>query len=365
MVETAADFEPAPGRNAVSVVNRMLQDIDRRRTVAGNETLVVHPDFHGVVARPNRSVRTGHGAWIAMLIIAACVAGAFVWREWRARSLPDAAPRTIVATQASVAVQGSSILPATPSAQVVESAAPPSVPVAEVSVPVADPSEKQAVAPKSTPRNAVPLSIETLKLSMQLSAQLAEIPPARLPARGAPSTPATAPGVTTVTSVPVRQVATDETVAVARALWNDGSRKGALATLREAFAAAEAARNDRATAALARELARLEVADNRAQDALDLLRRLENLLGEDADAWALRGNAEQRLAMHAEAAQSYLAALRMRPTEGKWMLGAAISLAAIGKLDEAQTWVERARERDAVTPTIAAYLQQLGIVTRR
>jgi tetratricopeptide (TPR) repeat protein len=112
-------------------------------------------------------------------------------------------------------------------------------------------------------------------------------------------------------------------------------------------------------------LARLEVADNRPQAALDLLKRLENLLAEDGDAWALRGNAEQRLGLHADAAQSHLIALRIRPTEGKWMIGAAISLAALGKLDEAQMWAERARERDAVTPAIAAYLQQLGITTRR
>ena len=130
------------------------------------------------------------------------------------------------------------------------------------------------------------------------------------------------------------------------------------------LAMAEATRNNRATIVLAQELARLDMADNHAEDALNLLRRLEPVFSEDADAWALRGNAEQRLAMHAEAAQSYLVALRIRPSEGKWMLGAAISLAAIGKLDEAKTWVERARERGAITPTISAYLQQLGIMAR-
>lgn len=365
MAEAVTVAKPPPGRNTVSVVNRMLQDIDRRRTAGGIETLAVHTDIRSVAARPSEFARAGHRAWIVALIVATCVAAVFIWRVWRAQPMPGAVPQAIVARQSPVTVPSRSMPVETPTAQATEAAAPPSAAIPEVSATVVAHSEKQAATPPSEQRNAVPASTEMLKLSMQLSAQIAEIPPARLSAKIPSSAPAAAPGTTTVTNVPVRQVATDETIAVVRALWNGGSRTGALATLRDALATAEAARNDRATAPLARELARLEVADNRAQGALDLLRRLENLLGEDADAWALRGNAEQRLAMHAEATQSYLAALRLRPTEGKWMLGAAISLAASGKLDEAQTWVERARERDAITPTIAAYLQQLGIVARR
>src|SRR6185503_3909972 len=110
----------------------------------------------------------------------------------------------------------------------------------------------------------------------------------------------------------------------------------AVATLADALAAAEAGRNASAIAELARELARLDIAGNRAQAALDLLKRLEAPLAGDADAWALRGNAEQRLALHHDAAVSYLAALRLKPGEGRWMLGAAISLAADGRQAEAQ-----------------------------
>jgi Flp pilus assembly protein TadD len=135
--------------------------------------------------------------------------------------------------------------------------------------------------------------------------------------------------------------------------------------LREALDVAEPSRNHAATALIARELARLEIAANRPQAAVDLLRRLEPSLGDDAEALAVRGNAEQRLALHAQAAASYLAALRLRPTEGRWMLGAAISLAAGGDLAAAQAWVDQARERGAVTPPIAAYLQQLGLAVHR
>ena len=329
----------------MSVVNRMLQDIDRRRTAAGIDTPSAYPDIRIVAARSNPGVPIGRALWIAALFIGVCATGAIVWRESQVRKLEITTlpPPTSVADKGGLPV----VLPAVP------------VPVA------AEPIEKLAAelpAPPLPPvRNTVQPSTDTLKLSVKLSALVADSQAKRLSVPAMPLTSKSVPTTTTVSTVPARQVAADETVQAARGMWNDGSRVGAVATLREALAVAETTHNDRATVALARELARLDVADNRAEDALNLLRRLESVFSEDADAWALRGNAEQRLAMHAEAAQSYLAALRIRPSEGKWMLGAAISLAAVGKLDEAKTWAERARERGAITPTISAYLQQLGI----
>ena len=345
----------------MSVINRMLLDIDSRRAVAGVDATRAYPDIRSVSARPGVAASGSRWRWVVALLIAICAAGFVGWREWQASPSANAVSTPIV-TQPRPAKVAESAVPAPLSAP-----APP--PVAEMgglsAVARPEPNGKPPLEAPTPARNAPRPSTETLKLSLKLSALVADIPLARSPATATPPVTAPAAGTTTFTSAPMRQVAADETVFAARAMWGEGAHAGALATLREALAAAEAARNNRATVALARESARLHVADNRPQDALNLLGRLEPLLAEDADAWALRGNAEQRLAMHAEAAQSYLAALRMRPTEGKWMLGAAISLAAIGKLDEAKTWADRARERDAVTPTIAAYLQQLGIVVRR
>lgn len=365
MAEAAAGAGSAQGWYAVSVVNRMLQDIDRRRTAAGIDIPGVHADIRSVAPAPRRSARADRRIWVAVLLVCAAAASAIIWRERHARESPSAAPAAIVASQSAPAVGGSP-LPAPPQpAHTGEPSAP--LPMAAAAPVTIAPGaiEKPAVDPPAAQRRTVLPSTESLKLSLQLSALVADRPAARSPVKGPPVASTGAQVTNTVADIPVRIVAADETVLAARALWNDGSRSAALITLREALVAAEKSRNHRATVALARELAGLEVADNRAQVALDLLRRLEPLLSDDPDAWALRGNAEQRLAMHAEAAGSYLAALRMKPTEGKWMLGAAISLAATGKLEEAQIWVERARERDAVTPMIGAYLQQLGIVTRR
>jgi hypothetical protein len=43
------------------------------------------------------------------------------------------------------------------------------------------------------------------------------------------------------------------------------------------------------------------------------------------------------------------------------MLGAAVSLAALGRLDAAAEQVERARSLGAVSPEILAYLRQAGV----
>jgi Flp pilus assembly protein TadD len=207
-------------------------------------------------------------------------------------------------------------------------------------------------APSAAPAVKVPPSAASTQTATASSA----------PAGGL--APPVARDVVTITNVAPRTVAAEDTIRSARAFWADGAKSAAMTTLRDSLSVAEAARNAAAAALLAREIARLDIAENRSQTALDLLKRLESLVGDDADVWALRGNAEQRLGMHAEAAESYLAALRLRPTEAKWMLGAAISMAANGKPDEARVWAERAAERGAVSPTIANYLRQLGVTLR-
>lgn len=361
----------------MSVINRMLQDIDRRRAEAGLGASTAHPDIRRVTRRAEMARPLSLG-WKIALPAVASVLLLFAWYQTRP-PLPLGSPAPTMATKAPAIQQAAVTQPATPA--ISEVALPSSSPL----VPAVAPAPSAAVVasaaglvPEATDKtlritDAAPVTVaksvsEKLKMSMQLSMLVADTPIARPPVRtttALQAVPTPVPGMTTITNVPVRQVATDETIAAARALWTDGARADAVATLREALASAESSRNQRAIAPLAREFARLEVADNRPQVALDLLRRLENLFGDDAEAWALRGNAEQRLAMHAEATQSYLSALRLRPFEGKWMLGAAISLAAAGQTDEARVWVERARERDAVTPAIASYLQQLGISARR
>lgn len=344
----------------MSVVNRMLQDIDRRMGEGGARAADAHPDIRTVAARARRVAPST--SWTALCGIAIAAAAAIYALGLLAPAARHEPPRIVMPATAPAPAPGAAPPREAQGAPAAEVAAAPSAPgiapAPAAREPVAAPAAVVEPAPERAERPATKASArsaeEAFRLSRTLSAEPAMAP------RAAPAPR----GEVRRTEIPVRRVAAEETVAAALALWNDGARGDALATLREALAAAEAARAP-AAARLARELARLELAADQPPAALELLRRMEASLAGDADAWALRGNAAQRLSLHGESARAYLAALRLRPEEGKWMLGAAISLAAEGRVEEARPWVENARQRGAVTPAISAYLEQVGLGARR
>lgn len=115
---------------------------------------------------------------------------------------------------------------------------------------------------------------------------------------------------------------------------------------------------------LVRELVRMELAQGQPDAALAVLKRHDRMVSGQADLLASRGNATQRIGQHAQASQSYLAALKLRPGEPRWMLGAAISLAAMGQIAAAADLVEQARGLEAIKPDVLAYLKQLGVPLR-
>jgi tetratricopeptide (TPR) repeat protein len=160
-----------------------------------------------------------------------------------------------------------------------------------------------------------------------------------------------------------------EVIGQAQSLWEQGSQDAATQLLRDAVAVLErSALAGESTAMLAqatRELTRMELARGHAAAAMDLLQRLEPLLANQADVWAVRGNAAQRLGRHAESVQAYLTALKLRPGEARWMLGAAVSLAAEGHTAQAAELAEQARERGALSAEVESYLRQQGVVLRR
>lgn len=184
----------------------------------------------------------------------------------------------------------------------------------------------------------------------------------------APVSPTTSGVLAVPQSSPRRSPAIDA-LAQAQILWNAGSRDAAMDLVRDSMAAVErtnladsASGNNFVLAALARELARMELAEGRTSQVLAMLVRLEPSLSGYADIWAMRGNLSQRLGRHEESSTAYLAALKLKPGEPRWMLGAAVSLAAQGKTESAAELAEKARSGGVLTPEIASYLRQLGVV---
>ena len=181
----------------------------------------------------------------------------------------------------------------------------------------------------------------------------------------APATP-----IATVTTPQISQRRSPglEALAQAQSLWRSGSRQAAMDLLREALAVVERTNpvgtpsgNYSELVLLARELARMDLIEGRANSTLEMLTRLEPALSGFADVWAIRGNAAQRLGRHQESAAAYLMALKLRPDEPRWMLGAAVSLAAQGQTMRAAELAEKARVGGVLSPEVATYLRQLGV----
>ena len=102
-------------------------------------------------------------------------------------------------------------------------------------------------------------------------------------------------------------------------------------------------------------------AESRPAPVWELLARLEPLLDKQADMWAVRANAAQRLGRHQDSVHAYLMALQLGPAEQRWHLGAAVSLAALGQTASAAEMAEKARAMGAVSKDVQTYLRQMGV----
>lgn len=377
------------GRLAVSVINKMLRDLDSRPRAGpvtpqareggadfARDTLVVR------VANQARTQRKGQRRlfWV-MLVLIVGVAVAEGWAIWRQQPssggmnhsvpllasvkqqpAPAATPdlvRSVGAPPVSSALAPNSV----PDRQSGSDPMPVAKQAGGVSRPAPAPGTGAAIFPLTPAKepelkSAPSLSSVSLKLDVALKAV-----PVRSSVAG--STVTSAPPATLASSP--KQAPALQALAQAQSLWNSGSRDAGMDLLREALALVERSGTVASHASLipmARELARMELAQGRPRQAFELLARLEPALSGSADAWALRGNAAQRLGAHQESASAYLMALKLRPDEPRWMLGAAVSLAANGQTDIAAEWAEKARASGVLGGEVATYLRQLGVPVR-
>ena len=159
-------------------------------------------------------------------------------------------------------------------------------------------------------------------------------------------------------------------MAQVQSLWNSGSHDAAMDLMQQSIAAAERGAKAGTAAApggnavlvpLVREMARMQLAEARYSAVWEMLTRLEPLLGNQADLWAIRANAAQRLGRHPDSVRAYMMALQSRPAESRWLLGMAVSLAAMGQTVQAGAMVERARASGPISPDVALYLRQQGV----
>ena len=336
----------------MSVINKMLRDLDQRNsgpTAERKHTVSVAAPVHS--ARPRRKSAALRVATAALSLFALAGIGWFGWQQTQVASQP--------------------VLPAPPipAAAVVArpDAAAASLPAAVVQTPASapDPEPKPvvatvAVAPPPAPVVSAAPANTPLKLETTL-----KLP--RATTKESPAEAATAAPAPVAAGQRLLQAGREAQVQ-AQALWISGAKEAAIDLLQQAVGTLEAGLasepapgQSQLLVTLVRDLTRMQLADGRAGAAWDLLVRLEPLVRNDADLWAVRGNAAQRLGRHQDSTHAYMAALQSRPNEQRWLLGAAVSLAASGQAAAAAGMAERAQAAGPISPDVQAYLRQMGV----
>ena len=250
------------------------------------------------------------------------------------------------------------------------------------------PSKKNSSEPQSNVASevvAIQKEASALPPSPQAVSQLpattpSPSPPAPLAPLANPVAAAAGPGAAvtpnTATAVPVvtvnRQLALQENVQQAQQMWQSGSREAATEVLRSTLQSVERSTevSSAETIHVLREWARMALALDRTAEVMALIKRHAGQLhvqGQgsghvQADIWALQGHAAQRLGLHNDAVEAYQHALLSRPNEGRWLLASAVSLAASGQLESAARQLQKVRAQGPVNPDILAYLKQAGVV---
>ena len=360
----------------MSVINKMLRDLDSRQGVEAAVTATPLRRRGAGGAVGTRAVDDwngsahGHGSRrfairVATLTLAAGAIVATWWYVTRSAAVPNPAESPRVASTATLPT-----LAVSPIVPVSATVPARSAPVAAVHVETESPvgaSLKMEARLRRTPIVPVPD-----KVQVQPAAPVDPGRAASSIVRAPHAVANVASGVAVAQPATSRRSATVEVLAQAQNLWGAGSRGAATDLLRDALAAIERSGqlnhklpDDGAViGSLVRELAQMELAQGNASQTLEMLTRLTPALSGNAELWAIRGNAAQRLGRHADSAAAYLMALKLRPDEPRWMLGAAVSLAAQGQTAAATEQAEAARARGALTPELATYLRQLGVTLR-
>lgn len=362
----------------MSVINKMLRDLDQRQSPPNDLAGAAHGDTlrsgtSSLAAAPGQSGQAASRRLYPALGLLALAVGLGWWATARKPAALGAAPASPVSVSVSAAAPG----PVAPAVS-----APTTVVPAVTALAAAVPA--QAVAPVVAPAQAQAPPVKVVQVAPTPLADKSPLPAAKpvpvaaaalpqVPVQAVPTAVASTSSVSADPQpVPVRQAqAGREALAQAQALWAAGSHDAATELLQQALAVLQhgngngngsQASNAPMLAALARELARMQLAEGRAAAALDTLTRLEPALGKDADVWAMRGNAAQRLGRHQDSVQAYATALQLRPDEQRWLLGSAVSLAALGQVARASEMAAKARALGAISKEVQAYLRQAGVV---
>lgn len=351
----------------MSLINQVLQDLDRRHANGGAMSAVVR-----TTAAPVTPARTWRLAVLAGAVL--LVAGGSAAIAW------SMASRSVVPAAVAHAVEPAVVAMPAPTPVVVVTA-----PVAAASVPV------PAVAPPKATVRADVASVHEKPRTVE-SAEAADVPHPVLglaPTSSIkPSSPVADAGESRIEKrtpgrtaheraeaeyqrgvslhqagqyaeaavaytaalreesalIPARQ-------ALAGVLLNQGKSDEARVVLNDGLALAPQ------NTGLAMTLARLHVERGELQRAAEVLQPTDTA-SMSAEDHAFRAAVLQRINRHTEASDHFAAALRTVPNNSVWWMGLGISQAADGHGDNAKEAFNRARSSGGLTPELAQYVEQ-------
>jgi len=376
----------------MSIINKMLQDLDRRQGLSDPDATTVVPQVRSVPA--SRGDREWFWRIIAVLLVTSV--GWVAWIAWQLQ------PRPAIATDLALKAQTSRTPPPGPTAAPAAIAQAPA-PVAQTAPPVeAKPTETKPVELKpAEPKPAPPVVAEVVKppapaveipkpeekprpraVSRKLSSL--DVPPARIL-----QAPAQAQGPAKVE----KRDHTRSTQERAEADFRRGAgllNQGRTGEAEDAFTAALAAspaheparqalvamalehqRVDEARRLLqegvalnpanvrfASVLARIYIERKNYAGALEVLNGVRGPVQSDADFQAMRATALQRLGRHAEATEAFQASLRGGSQNGALWIGLGVSLEALGRRPEAAEAFQRAAATGTLSTEARNYAEQ-------
>lgn len=366
----------------MSVINKMLQDLDRRQALgAATEAAVVRP----------QAAKTANREWFWRVLVVLLTA-ALAWMGWVAIQL---LPRKPVATELAyqAAAEARSRAAAKPAA--VTPAPPPTAPAAPAAEPVATQPAPPPEVVLPAPAVTVPPAQESLRLATTLETPIQEARPEPAKAEAPKKPVAVKPKPAAVPPVAKASVdkrdrkssASDNAEAHFRraalllshgrvseaeerlqaALQADPAHVGARQTYgslllehhrvdsaRHLLQEGLAINPGQATFAFA--LARIHVEQRDYPAALEVMDRV-GLAARNPEFQALRGAVLQRLGRHSEALEAYDNAIRDgRPPATTW-IGLGISLEAVGRRSEAAQAYRRALAAGPVAPEAREYAE--------
>lgn len=367
----------------MSVINRMLQDLESRRDSVGPEGLA-----RQIRAVPNRSHTT---RWLLLLAGFVMVTAGLLWGWLHSRVEPSRASKpTRVRPRPDIVTTAPKVLATTLPAPVIASvviptplAEPPTVPVFGLKpslslglpgVPVPLVANNAPVSVRSSKANVIVAS-QSPPVAAPVAAPVASIPELRpTPVQPAPVKEITAKQrADNAYAAALTLIQEERTVEAAEqlgaVLQQDPGNSAARQTLSGLLIAAK--RYDEAQRLLqdglkidptqsrqAMLLARLQVEQGNVSAGLATLQRSLPAGADRADYQGFMAALLQREGRNREAIEHYQRALRKAPNSGAWLTGLGISLQSENRLAEARDAFERARASNSLDPELKTFVDQ-------